>query len=113
MKERKPIARHTPLKRGEPPRKVSKKRVKENRVRTNVVKDVMRSRLVCEAGRLIATVDNKHRCSGEAHDVHEPLTRARGGSITDASNMVVVCRWCHNWIHERPMLASSIGLLLS
>jgi hypothetical protein len=113
MKERKPIARNTPLKRGEPPRKVSKKRAKENRVRTKVVKEVMSSRFRCEAGVLIASVDSEHRCSGEVHDVHEPLTRARGGSITDANNMVVVCRWCHNWIHARPSLASSVGLLLS
>ena len=42
------------------------------------------------------------KCLGVATDIHEPLTRARGGSIIDRGNMIQVCRMCHDWIHENP-----------
>lgn len=50
-------------------------------------------------------------CHGRAVDVHEPLTRARGGSITDPGNMVAVCRACHDWIHGHPEAATERGWL--
>jgi hypothetical protein len=37
-----------------------------------------------------------------ADDVHEPLTRARGGSITDPGNAVPLCRQCHDEITFQP-----------
>lgn len=77
----------------------------------------MATRTRCEAGVLIPRVDQttgrRHVCQGVAVDVHEPLTRARGGSIVDPANMVPVCRVCHDWIHAHPTLATEVGLLVS
>lgn len=50
-------------------------------------------------------------CRGVADDVHEPLTRARGGSILDPANALAVCRPCHDWIHANPAEATALGLL--
>lgn len=46
-----------------------------------------------------------------ATDVHEVKTRARGGSITDKENLVVLCRFCHTWITQNPKLAKEQGWL--
>jgi 5-methylcytosine-specific restriction endonuclease McrA len=52
------------------------------------------------------------RCiSAYASDVHELKTRARGGSITDLNNLVVLCRGCHTWITQNPKLALEQGWL--
>lgn len=50
------------------------------------------------------------RCSG-ALDPHEPLTRARGGSITDPENLTWICRGHHDWVHANPKHAHAVGLL--
>ncbi len=113
MKRSGPLKRSSSLKRTSRLAPVSKKRQRENNQRRAVIKKVLEHRKACEAGRLIGTVDNKHRCSGQPDDIHEPLTRARGGSIVDPANMVVVCRLCHDWIHVNPRLATSVGLLVS
>ena len=105
--------KRTPLKPGKPPRKVSVKRAKQNRERTKVIKEILRYRSHCEAGPKIVAADRRHFCRVTPDDVHEPLTRARGGSITDPDNMVLVCRPCHDWIHNNPALAKEVGLLKS
>jgi len=52
------------------------------------------------------------RClSDRSQDVHELKSRARGGSITDESNLVCLCRKCHNWITTNPKLAQEQGWL--
>jgi hypothetical protein len=38
-------------------------------------------------------------CSARSVDIHEPLTRARGGSILDEDNCRAVCRMHHDLIH--------------
>lgn len=118
MKRGKPLKRTTPLtskttlKRSGRLNPVSTKRAKLLRERRRVIEQVMANRR-CEAGARIARVDSSHVCRVEAVDVHEPLTRARGGSIVDPSNMVPVCRSCHDWIHGNPTLATEVGLLTS
>ena len=52
-------------------------------------------------------------CFGRAVDVHEPLTRARGGSILDPANAMAVCRRCHEQIHGHPREATERGFLIS
>jgi len=70
-------------------------------------------------------------CRRPADDLHEILTRARGGSITDEQNTVPVCRqhnedltlepeWGyrlhllrHSWAADRPVLAASSPLRLT
>lgn len=42
-------------------------------------------------------------------DVHELKSRGRGGSITDETNVVAICRPCHNWITTHPAEAEAQG----
>lgn len=49
-------------------------------------------------------------CGGPL-DVHEPLTRARGGDPTDPDACVLLCRRHHDWVHAHPREASCLGLL--
>ncbi|WP_262403460.1 hypothetical protein, partial [Actinomadura sp. CNU-125] len=52
-------------------------------------------------------------CGRPADDVHEPLTRARGGSIIDPANMAPLCRPHHTEItDEQPAWAYDLGLLV-
>jgi hypothetical protein len=52
-------------------------------------------------------------CQLAAVHVHEPLTRARGGSITDPANAVATCWWCHSQLHAHPAEAARRGFLRS
>ena len=52
-------------------------------------------------------------CTGQPVDVHERLTRARGGSILDEANCMAVCRACHSYIHDNPKWATEQGFLIS
>jgi hypothetical protein len=52
-------------------------------------------------------------CLRWADDAHEPLTRARGGSITDPENCRAVCRPHHDEItFEEPEWAYELGFLV-
>lgn len=51
------------------------------------------------------------RCGRWADDGHEPLTRGRGGSITDPDNIEPPCRYCHDAIGLEPAWAYELGLL--
>ena len=55
-------------------------------------------------------------CGRWADDVHEPLTRARGGGIADPGNAVPPCRPCHDVLTFRPESelewAYELGLLV-
>jgi hypothetical protein len=51
-------------------------------------------------------------CNRAADDAHEPLTRARGGSITDPANVKAVCRPHHDEItFEEPEWSYGLGFL--
>lgn len=50
-------------------------------------------------------------CHRPSTDPHEPLTRARGGSIVDPINVVVICRRHHGEIHGEPAWAYTLGFL--
>lgn len=89
---RTPLDRGTPLERRSGLRPVSRKRAAENRVRRAVVDALWPERPVCA----------RPGCGRLADDVHEPLTRARGGSITDAENMAPLCRDCHEQVTFAP-----------
>jgi hypothetical protein len=98
--------KRTPLERRTPLRRVSLKRQRVNRERRELVRSELMRRPRCEAGHLTPA-----SCSGYATDIHEPLTRARGGPILDPANTVAICRACHDWIHDNPQSATRIGLL--
>ena len=51
-------------------------------------------------------------CPNRADDLHEVLSRARGGSITDEGNTVPLFRGCHTVItYTEPQWAYEFGLL--
>jgi hypothetical protein len=91
------LLRRTPL------RQVSAKRAKENAERRAMLAAKYPGKPLCEVPFCIRWAD----------DAHEPLTRARGGSITDPQNVRAVCRPHHNEItFEEPEWAYEIGFLV-
>lgn len=82
--------------------KVSKARAALNVKRRAFVKDILAERPECEAH--IPRV-----CSHYACDVHEILTRARGGSILDPDNVLALCRDCHTFITVNPGFSQEHG----
>lgn len=82
---------------------VSKKRRKLNRERKTMVDLLLGLRPFCEA-RLFG-------CQVRTEHIHEPLTRARGGSIVDPENAMALCANCHRILHDHPALACEIGLM--
>ena len=124
--KRTPLERKTPLQRRTPLRAMSPKRRKVNRLRKEMVRRELAKRPACEAGPQIASYRLERHgleyairlavgspCTTRAVDIHEPLTRARGGSILDPANTVAICRSCHDWIHVNPAAATELGLLQS
>lgn len=71
---------------------VSAKRARENRQRRQMVADLYPERPHCA----------RPGCPRMADDLHEPLTRARGGSIVDPDNQKPLCRPCHDEVTFRP-----------
>ena len=61
----------------------------------------------CAAAHLVPSLP----CAGPL-DPHEPLTRARGGSIIDRANVIDVCRAHHGWLHRHQAEAHRLGLLV-
>ena len=88
-----------------PLRRVSAKRRGLAKSRRETIDAVMeRDKFACQA--------QLPGCSLHATDVHELKTRARGGSITDLSNCIALCRGCHSWITEHPAWATNHGFML-
>lgn len=52
-------------------------------------------------------------CTGRAVDIHEKLSRARGGALDDDDNLMALCRACHDWITVHPKEATERGWLRS
>lgn len=93
------LQRRTPIK------PMSKKRAKENRERRAVFTAIYTYRPRCAVPG----------CPRLADDIHEPLTRARGGSITDPDNGVPMCREHNDMLSSTPesklAWAYKLGLL--
>lgn len=85
----------------------SKKRARENRERAAMADrrwpDRREGTVMCGCGR--------PDCNRPADDLHEILTRGRGGSITDEVNTVPLARECHDEIQLGPDWAYRAGLL--
>jgi 5-methylcytosine-specific restriction endonuclease McrA len=82
-----------PLKRSVPLRQVSARRAVENRQRRAMAKRLWPDgQPPC----------SRPGCSRLADDLHEPLARARGGSIVDEQNARPLCRPCHNEVTFSP-----------
>jgi len=79
----------------------SAKSAAEDRERGRVLRSLFPEPVVCAVPE----------CMQVATDPHEPLTRARGGSITDPDNILGICRHHHSEIHAEPAWAYELGLL--
>lgn len=44
-------------------------------------------------------------------DMHEILTRGRGGDATDPLNILCLCRECHVWVTTHEEAARALGLV--
>lgn len=93
-----------------PIRPVSGKRRAENRQRRAMVAELYGGeRPLCAVWLL----RQPEWCTRWADDAHEPLSRARGGSITDPENSAPLCRACHTLItDEEPDWAYEAKLLI-
>lgn len=85
-------------------KKQSKRRRQASQVRRTMLKEFYTN--VCAGAELVPKI----ACRG-ALDPHEPLTRARGGSIVDPENLLWLCRSHHDWTHDHPVQAHEVGLL--
>jgi hypothetical protein len=81
---------------------VSKKRQTLNVARRLFVRRILEDRPQCEA-------QIPRICSHWSTDVHEIMTRARGGSIIDDFNVLALCRRCHTFITENPSFSQEHG----
>jgi HNH endonuclease len=83
---------------------VSARRARENRTRKAMITSLTGGeRPLCAVWEAM----QPHWCTQWADDAHEPLSRARLGSITDPDNCRFLCRSCHDRITFRP--ESEIG----
>lgn len=98
----KPMARGKGMERAAGLKPQSKKRQKENRVRKKVAYATFGRDPLCA----------RPGCNQWAWDCHEPLTRARGGSIVDPANMAPLCRRCHDELEDEPAWAYELKLLV-
>ena len=106
------MKRAGPLKRKTPLNLNPTEAAKRDRARANFRLQQLAERPTCEARDTIWTIDPTwDGCTRWATDLHEPLTRARGGSVLDPSNTIATCRSCHHWIHHHPEKATATGLL--
>jgi len=106
------LARTNPLERTKPlaPRKRlpprSAKRNAQAPIRRALVLAMLTAAPRCQAQVL---------CRGDhAQDVHERLSRARGGDICDPvqSHAMTICRKCHSWVTTHPAEAEAMRLAL-
>jgi 5-methylcytosine-specific restriction endonuclease McrA len=89
----------------------SKKKEAEYKLRRPLVQRLLEERPLCEACPIFAAHDGKTTYSRKiACDVHELIRRSQGGSILDESNLMTVCRPCHQRIGNYPQLAFDLGL---
>lgn len=94
-----PLRTYTTLQRTTPINPVSDKRRTENAERRAMIAGLYGGeRPLCAVWGLL----QPEWCTRWADDAHEPLTRARLGSITDPANVVAVCRACHDILTFRP-----------
>lgn len=95
----------TPESRPAPIRPVSKKRAKQNRERAAMADRLYPDR---REGTVMCAVP---WCTRRADDLHEPLTRARGGSITDEDNVLPTCRFHNDELTKEPAWGYELGFL--
>jgi 5-methylcytosine-specific restriction endonuclease McrA len=89
----------------------SKKKEEEYRLRRPLVKRLLEENPWCQACPVFARHDDKVTyIRRQSVDIHEIVRRSQGGSILDESNLMAVCRPCHQRIGNYPQLAFDLGL---
>jgi len=89
----------------------SRKREADYVQRRPLVRRLLTERPWCEACPVFAAHDQKITYVRQPSvDIHEVLTRGRGGSILEEDNLLAVCRGCHRRIGNYPELANELGL---
>ena len=68
--------------------------------RRPLVAALLAERPCCEAGI-------PGLCTGRSTDVHELLSRARGGSILQPDGLLCLCRSCHEHVTDEPSWAEA------
>ena len=92
-------------------RRRSKKKELEYVERRKIVRELLEERPFCEACPIFAKHDGKITYVRRGSvDIHEIIRRNQGGSILETSNLMAVCRECHNRIGSQPALAFELGL---
>lgn len=92
-------------------RRRSLKKEAEYRLRRPLVARLLGERPWCEACVVYAKHDGKVTYIRKPSvDIHEIIRRSQGGSILDESNLLAVCRDCHNRIGRYPQEAFDLGL---
>ena len=81
----------------------SKKMAAKYVERRKLVEKLLKERPQCEAK--VPDV-----CTGKSVDLHELLARSQGGSILDESNIICVCRACHDFVGTEVQKATEMGL---
>ena len=103
LRRSKPLDRGAPIERRTPIARMSKKASKIIAARALLRKRLLTERGECEACGV--------RNPPDGFDLHERLSRGRGGSPTDPANVMLLCRTCHDWAHTHPAEAAEFGLL--
>jgi hypothetical protein len=99
LQARTPLSRDTGLQRAGRINPVSSKRRAENQERRAMLTGLYGSEQPpCAVWVLL----HPEWCTRWADDAHEPLSRARLGSITDPANVIAICRPCHDVLTFRP-----------
>jgi hypothetical protein len=81
--------------------------------RRKIVAQLLKERPFCEACLIYRTFDSRGITLRPSVDVNEIIPRGRGGSITDLTNLMCVCRLpCHSRITDDPLEAEFLGLTL-
>lgn len=106
LKKNKALTCSCPLKVRKPLR--SRKGLRQRSRKMSAVYEIRRELV----GRILEEQPLCQRClMARSVDVHEVVTRARGGSVLDEENCRAICRGCHRWIHDHPRRAEAEGWL--
>lgn len=102
LNRRTPLKRKTPLKATKPMRKVSKRQAKINREYTELRRQFLMERPMCEW---------PEGCSRPSQDVHH--TQGRGPHMLDVDSWKATCREHHDYCHfVNPRHAREIGWII-
>lgn len=101
------MKRTTILKRRVVLRPMSKRRQREAKEYSNLRKEFLAQRPICEAHSLVT---GETKVFAESTDVHHIKGRYKGNYL-NRDSWLAVCRQCHCWITENAKKAERLGLL--